>query len=37
MIVACVSMLSELEYESTSTSSPESDVDCSNFTAAVAW
>ena len=37
MSVAWVSMLSELEYESTSTSSPERLVDCSNFTVAVAW
>ena len=34
MSVTCVSIESALEYESTSTISPDSWVDCSNLTAA---
>jgi len=37
MIATCVSIESAVEYERTSTSSPDIWFDCSNFTAAVAW
>ena len=37
MSEACVSMLSAVFRDSTSTSRPVSAIDCSNFTAAVAW
>ena len=37
MSAAWVSMLSALEYERTSTRRPDSDADCSNFTADDAW
>ena len=37
MIVTWVSIESALEYERTSTRSPDSWVDCSNLTAVVAW